>query len=73
MMASSIFRNSLNSNISNKVNGLKSMGSSNAVFNQMYSTNPNFRAFANSMRGKSPEQAFRENGLDFSAFRDYRW
>jgi hypothetical protein len=32
-------------------------------------TNPQFRDFANSMRGKSPEQAFQEQGFDFSSFK----
>ena len=71
-MASSIFGNN-DDNIAKKVGSLRAMGPSSAVFRQMYSTNPQFRAFANSVRGKTPEQAFNENGLDFSAFRGYRW
>lgn len=44
-------------------------GNPQMMFDQMYQTNPEFRDFANSMRGKTPEQAFRENGLDYSQFR----
>lgn len=73
MMASSIFKNSLDNDISNKINGLKMMGPSNVLFDRMYSTNPKFREFANSVRGKTPEQAFKENGLNFSDFQNHRW
>ena len=31
----------------------------------MYQSNPQFREFADSMSGKSPEQAFAENGYDY--------
>ncbi len=31
-------------------------------------TDPEFAAFANSMQGKTPQQAFQEHGLDFSQF-----
>lgn len=44
-------------------------GNPQMMFDQMYYTNPEFRNFADSMRGKSPEQAFRENGLDYNQFR----
>lgn len=40
------------------------------AFNQLYQSNPEFRQFADSMQGKTPEQAFRENGLDFNQFRN---
>lgn len=39
------------------------------VFNQLYATNPEFKQFADSMQGKTPEQAFRERGLDFNQVR----
>lgn len=52
---------------------IRQAGPSNAVFNQMYQTNPQFRQFADSMRGKTPDQAFRENGLDFNQFKNYKW
>lgn len=35
------------------------------VYANMYQSNPQFRAFADSMSGKSPQQAFAENGYDF--------
>lgn len=40
------------------------------IFNKMYRSNPQFRSFADSMQGKTPEQAFQEQGLDYSQFRD---
>ena len=69
-MASSIFRNLTDEALKQRMNSLRSMGPSSAVFDRMYSTNPRFRAFADSVRGKTPEQAFKENGLDFSAFQN---
>lgn len=55
------------------IRNIQSMGPSSALFGRMYASNPAFRRFADSMRGKTPEQAFRENGLDFNDFKDYRW
>ena len=43
-------------------------GGADAMFQQMYQSNPQFRDFANSMKGKTPEQAFQERGFDFSQF-----
>ena len=40
------------------------------IFNKLYQTNPQFRAFADSMRGKDPQQAFQERGLDYSQFQN---
>ena len=40
----------------------------NMIFNNLYQSNPQFRQFADSMRGKTPEQAFQEYGLDYSQF-----
>ena len=56
-----------------QLNQIRQQGSSNAIFNQMYQNNPQFRQFADSMRGKTPEQAFRENGLNFEQFKNYKW
>lgn len=42
-----------------------------AAFNQLYNANPQFRQFADSVKGKTPEQAFQENGLDFNQFRNF--
>lgn len=52
---------------------IRQQGPSNVLFNQMYQNNPQFRQFADSMRGKTPDQAFRENGLDFNQFKNYKW
>lgn len=59
--------------ILDQVNQLRQAGPSAALFNKMYNENPQFRQFADSMNGKTPEQAFRENGLDFNQFRNLRW
>ena len=40
------------------------------IFNKMYQSNPQFRQFADSMRGKTPEQAFQEQGLDYSQYQN---
>lgn len=40
------------------------------IFNRMYQNNPQFRQFADSMQGKTPEQAFQEQGLDYSQFQN---
>ena len=40
------------------------------IFNRMYQSNPQFRQFADSMQGKTPEQAFQEQGLDYAQFQN---
>lgn len=62
-----------NSPLYDSISNLKNSGSSNAVFNRLYQTNSQFRQFANSVKGKSPEQAFSEHGLDFNQFRSFKW
>ena len=53
-----------------QVSQIRSMFQSpQAAFQSFYQSNPQFRQFADSMQGKTPEQAFRENGLDFGQFR----
>ena len=69
-MASSLFGNQGGNSILAAVNQLKSMGNPNQVYSQLYQTNPQFKQFADSMQGKTPEQAFRENGFDFSQFKN---
>ena len=64
-MASSLFGQSSGNSILAAVSQLKAMGNPQNVYNQMYQSNPQFRQFADSMQGKTPEQAFRENGLDY--------
>lgn len=58
-------------NLINAINKLKSaaQGNPQALFNDMMQNNPQFRAFAQSMQGKTPEEAFREHGLDFNQIR----
>lgn len=45
-------------------------GNSQAIFDQMYQSNPQFRDFANSMKGKTPEEAFKEKGFDYSKIKN---
>jgi len=40
------------------------------IFNMLYAKNPQFKQFADSMIGKTPEQAFRENGLDYNQYQN---
>ena len=40
------------------------------IFNRLYNSNPKFRELADSMQGKTPEQAFQERGLDYSQFQN---
>lgn len=40
------------------------------IFNKLYQSNPQFRAFADSMKGQDPQQAFQERGLDYSQFQN---
>lgn len=44
-------------------------GDSKSVFDNLYNSNAQFRDFANSMKGKTPEQAFREKGYDYEQFK----
>ena len=45
-------------------------GNAEQMFNQMYQSNPQFRDFANSVKNKTPEQAFQEKGFDFNSFKN---
>lgn len=69
-MASSIFGQRRGSSVIDAVNQLRALGNPNQAYAQLYQSNPQFRQFADSMRGKTPEEAFRENGLDFGQFRN---
>ena len=55
------------------LNQIKQQGPSNVIYNQLYQNNPDFRKFADSVRNKTPEQAFSERGLDFNQFRNQKW
>lgn len=68
---SSVFGNRPNNQILSAIEQAKSFGNPQALYQSMYQTNPSFRKFADSMRGKTPEQAFRENGLDIERFRNF--
>lgn len=72
-MASSLFPPGNGNSILGAVNALKSAsrGDPQALYLHLYQTNPQFRNFADSMKGKTPEQAFRENGLDYSQVQRY--
>ena len=59
-----------NQGIFGLIKQLKS-GNAQQFFNQMYQSNPEFRDFANSMKGKTPEQAFKEKGFDYNSFKNF--
>lgn len=67
-MASSLFQRPQGNSILDAVNALRSAsrGDPQALYQQLYQTDPQFRSFADSMRGKTPEQAFAERGFDYS-------
>ena len=55
------------------ISQLKRQGPSNILFDRMYKSNPKFKEFADSVKDKTPEEAFTENGLDFNLFKKYKW
>lgn len=61
------------SSLRQQIQQLRQQGPSNVLFNQMYNSNPQFREFADKVRNMTPEEAFRQNGLDFNQFRDLKW
>lgn len=72
-MPSSIFgQNTGGNSILEAVNALRSasQGDPQALYAHLYQNNPQFRTFADSMSGKTPEQAFGENGFDFDEVRN---
>lgn len=73
-MANMLFnRNNQNNTPLAQLQQLRQQGPSNVLFNKMYNSNPQFKQFADSMQGKTPEQAFSENGLDFNRFKNLKW
>ena len=73
-MANMLFnRNNQNNSPLVQLQQLRQQGPSNVLFKQMYNNNPQFKQFADSMQGKTPEQAFSENGLDFNRFKNLKW
>lgn len=73
-MPSSLFPAQNDGGIFGQVEALRSMaaGDASALYSQLYQSNPQFRTFADSVRGKTPEQAFREHGLDYNQYRNMR-
>lgn len=71
-MASSIFGNQGGSSILGAVQQLRALGDPSQAYAQLYQSNPQFRQFADSVRGKTPEQAFMENGLNYDDFKNFR-
>lgn len=57
-----------NNNLLNQIKNIKSamQGNPQALFNNMMNNNPQFKQFAQSMQGKTPEEAFKQFGLDFN-------
>lgn len=66
-------QNSSKNSVLNAIDNLKKIGPSEVVFNQMYNSNPAFKQFADTMRNSTPEQAFKQHGLDFNQFRNLHW
>ena len=60
------------STLLDQITSLKQMLSGNpqAIMTQMMQTNPQFAQFVAQNQGKTPEQAFADNGLDISQFKD---
>lgn len=45
-------------------------GNPEQIAQQMMQQNPQFRQFVEANKGKTPEQVARENGIDFSRFKN---
>lgn len=56
-----------------RVNQLLSLANGNpqGLFNSLVQSNPRFAQFVAQNQGKTPEQAFRDNGIDYSQVRRY--
>lgn len=46
-------------------------GNPSALMSSLMASNPRFAQFVAQNGGKTPEQAFRDNGLDFEQFRPF--
>jgi hypothetical protein len=68
-MANPIFDNQPKAGNGSIFDFIRGIRNPKKMFDQMYESNPQFRDFANSMRGKTPEQAFKENGFDYDQFK----
>ena len=77
-MGNILFQNNSSNSLLSRIQQVRQLGPSNAMFQQMYQSNHqingiSFRDVADSVAGKTPEQAFREHGLDFNNVRNLRW
>ena len=52
---------------------IRKLGSSGAAFDKLYNENPSFKQFADQVRNMTPEQAFKQYGLDFDMFKGFKW
>lgn len=68
-MASSIFGPQGGNSILQAVQQLRALGDPNQAYAHLYQSSPQFRDFADSVKGKTPHEAFREHGLDFDQMR----
>ena len=62
------FRPRQQSQLAERVNAVKGMakGDPSALMRSLMQTNPRFAQFVAQNQGKTPEEAFREHGLDYS-------
>lgn len=67
------------SSLRQQVQQLRQQGPSSVIFDRMYQNNPvlpdgrSFRDVFNQVRNMTPEEAFRQNGLDFNQVRNLKW
>lgn len=62
-----------NNPVLDMANNLRQFGPSEILYQKMYSSNPDFKTFADSVRNLGPDQAFKQNGLNFDQFRQFKW
>lgn len=67
-MTSSLYQDQISGPIQNAVRIYRQIVGNNpdAAITLLYQTNPAFRQFADTMKNKTPQQAFGENGHDYS-------
>ena len=66
-------RGSTQPDLLGRMNALRSMANGNpsALLQHLLRTNPRFAQFYAQNQGKTPEQAFADNGLDYKMYRPY--
>lgn len=65
--------NAMNDNKGNGMAGILSMlksGNPEQIAQNLMQRNPQFKAFMEANKGKTPEQVARENGIDFSQIKN---